>query len=237
MTSLAVYETEVRRRLEHVVGQVEGALAEAGRAPGSARIVAVSKYVDASHAACLVRAGLTHLGENRLQVAQPKLDSQLPVTWHFIGPLQRNKLRRIVAQFDWIHSLDRHETARDIDRLCMELGREVRCLVQVNVSGEAEKSGLAPGEVQEFVEFCQTLPNLQVVGLMMIGSRGADAGQAREEMGRLRTLRDSVAQAVDAALPELSMGMSGDYLEAIAEGATIVRLGRVLVADEEVFDK
>jgi len=237
VTSLEDYEILVRRRFEHVLGRVEAALAEAGRVPGSARIVAVSKYVDASHAACLVRAGLTQLGENRLQVAQPKLDSKLPATWHFIGPLQRNKLRRIVAQFDWIHSLDRCETARDIDRLCLELGREVRCLVQVNISGEAEKSGLAPSEVQAFVEFCETLSNLHVVGLMMIGSRGADARQSREEMGRLRTLRDAVAQASATALPELSMGMSGDYLEAVAEGATILRLGRVLVTDEDSFDK
>lgn len=181
--------------------------------------------MEVAHAA--FAAGITLLGENRVQEAEPKVAAIPRAEWHLVGQLQRNKARRAVRAFAAIHSIDSVELLERVAALADEERRRPRVLLQVNVSGERTKAGMAPHEVGR-AETIAAVRAHGVVGLMTIAPLGADQAAARAVFRRLRFLRDELQQASGTALPELSMGMSGDAEAAAAEGATLVRIGTAL---------
>ncbi|MCY0874973.1 MAG: YggS family pyridoxal phosphate-dependent enzyme [Firmicutes bacterium] len=231
MSDLELYERGVKERLVHLQQEVAQAAARSGRTSDAVRIVGVSKYIDLAQTEILAKVGLSDLGENRWQVAQPKVEAKLPVTWHFIGPLQTNKARKVVQHFGLIHTLDRIELARVLCAEATAQGRIVKALMQVNIAREPQQSGVDPNRVEALLEEISTLGQLQVVGFMMIGTQGAGEALLRRQFSWLRELRDGVAQRCGLPLTELSMGMSNDFALAIEEGATLVRIGRRLVLE------
>jgi pyridoxal phosphate enzyme (YggS family) len=195
------------------------------------RIVAVTKTHGPPAVRAAVDAGLTDVGENRVQEALEKQAAvpDLAVSWHLIGTLQRNKARHAAGRFTLIHSLDRADLAAELDRR-VGPGRQQAVLVQVNCSDEAQKGGVEPDGLPALLETLRGLAALEVRGLMTMSALTDDAGEQRRAFRRLRELRD-VEERRGHRLPELSMGMSGDYPVAVEEGATMIRLGTVLFGE------
>ncbi len=195
------------------------------------RIVAVTKTHGPETVRAAWAAGLTEVGENRLQEALPKMaaTADVPVAWHLVGTLQRNKARLAAGRFALIHSLDRLELAEALARR-MPPGERQAVLVQVNCSAEPQKGGVEPGALPALLDAIHGLPALEPRGLMTLAGLTDDPERQRTAFARLRALRDEAAGR-GHALPELSMGMSGDYVVAVEEGATIVRLGTVLFGE------
>jgi len=195
------------------------------------RIVAVTKTHGPEAVRAAVAAGLEDVGENRVQEALSKQDqlSDLPVRWHLIGTLQRNKARHAVGRFALIHSVDRAELAEELARRVAPGGRQP-VLVEVNCSGESQKGGVDPAGLPALLERIGELPAIELRGLMTMAALNADAAAQRAAFGRLRSERDRMTDA-GYPLPELSMGMSGDYPIAVEEGATMVRLGTLLFGE------
>lgn len=229
----------MRNRLQSNLESVNARIAEAARAAGrqrrDIRLVAVTKYVDAAVAAELVALGCTDLGENRPQTLWEKA-AAIPdpdVRWHLVGPLQRNKIRRTLPLVSLIHSVDSFRLAEAIDRIARELNRSVDLLLEVNVSAEQTKQGLAVDQVETALLAIAGLPAVRVGGLMCMSGLQSNASQKRREFAGLRELRDTLQRTTPqgSQLRELSMGMSDDFEIAIAEGATLVRLGSVLFAE------
>ncbi|SRR6266571_2104775 len=211
---------DIRANLERVRERIARAAERVGRRADDVTLVAVSKTVDAARVREAIAAGVTALGENRVQEARAKIaEVGRPVPWHLIGHLQTNKAKDALELFDVIHSLDRLELAAELDRRARQRGQDVAALLQVNVGGEATKGGVAPDEVGRALEAIAKLERVRVRGLMTIPPEVERAEQAR---GWFRTLR-GLAERHD--LRELSMGMSGDFEVAIEEGATLVRVG------------
>lgn len=213
------------------IAAIRGVIAERQQAGGwshPVRIVAVTKTHGPEAVRAAVAAGLDAVGENRVQEALPKMSAtaDLAVEWHLIGGLQRNKARQAVGQFALIHSVDRLELATELDRRAEPEGVQP-VLVQVNCSAEPQKGGVEPSDLPALLEAMRTLPRLRVDGLMTMAEFTDDERVQRRTFGLLRTLRDQM-HAEGHALPELSMGMSGDYPAAIQEGATMLRLGSIL---------
>ena len=206
---------------------IEGAATGAGRDPRAVRIVAVTKTWPVDVCRSAVEAGLTALGENRVQEALPKVAALPDAEWHLVGHLQSNKARAAVGAFGWIHSVDSVALLRRIDAAAHELGRVPRLLLQINVTGEPRQHGLPPEALSspELVSAVGELGRARLVGLMAIARAGGDP---RPDFVRLRDLRDALQQRLGQELPELSMGMSGDHLVAVEEGATMVRIGTAL---------
>jgi pyridoxal phosphate enzyme (YggS family) len=204
----------------------------AGRDPLSVRLVAASKMVDVARIRAAIAAGVTVIGENYLQETRQKLGQigRADVEWHLIGALQRNKVRYVFDLFDMMHSLDRLALAEEINRRAERLGRRLRVLLEVNVSGEASKSGWTPAGLLHDIRQLAALPNLQVRGLMTIPPPTPQPHEARPFFRQLRQLRDRLAQeGYDGmTFDELSMGMTADYEVAIEEGATLVRVGTAI---------
>jgi pyridoxal phosphate enzyme (YggS family) len=195
------------------------------------RIVAVTKTHGPAAVRAAVAAGLADVGENRVQEALEKQAglADVPVAWHLIGTLQRNKARHAAGRFAMIHSLDRPDLAAELDRR-MPAGQHQVVLVQVNCSGEPQKGGVEPEGLPALLEALRSFDRLDVRGLMTMSALTGDAGEQRRAFRRLRELRDA-AEREGHRLPELSMGMSGDYPVAVEEGATMVRLGTVLFGE------
>jgi pyridoxal phosphate enzyme (YggS family) len=195
------------------------------------RIVAVTKTHGPAAVRAAVGAGLTDVGENRVQEALEKQAAlpDLPVSWHLIGTLQRNKARHAAGRFALIHSLDRADLGAELDRRVVP-GHRQAVLVQVNCSDEPQKGGVEPEGLPALLEALRGLAALEVRGLMTMSALTDDAGEQRRAFRRLRELRD-VEERRGHQLPELSMGMSGDYPVAVEEGATMIRLGTVLFGE------
>jgi PLP dependent protein len=195
------------------------------------KIVAVTKTHGPEAVRAAVAAGITAVGENRVQEALAKQDqlADVAVEWHLIGTLQRNKARHAVGRFALIHSVDRLDLAQELARRVAPGGRQA-VLVQVNCSNEPQKGGVEPEALPALLEGLRPLDRLDVRGLMTMAALTADAGEQRRAFRLLRTLRDG-AEAVGDPLPELSMGMSADFPVAVEEGATIVRLGTLLFGE------
>jgi len=215
--------SQIRERHDRLLVRLRITAEANGHDPARLRIVAVTKTWPVEVAQAAHDAGLTLLGESRVQEAEPKIAALPTVEWHFIGRLQSNKARRAVRGFAVIHSVDSNDLLRRISEIATEEGRSPRLLLQVNISGEEAKGGLSPDEI-----VAQALPAASLVGLMTIAPMGASVEQARSIFGRLRDLRDRVQHAVGIGLPELSMGMSADAEAAAAEGATLIRIGTAL---------
>jgi pyridoxal phosphate enzyme (YggS family) len=238
MNSKAQRQEQLRQRLERVLERMAEAAVRANRRPDDVKLVAVSK----THPAEIIReaivAGVTDLGENRVQEAEAKIPEvgRQAARWHLIGHLQSNKARRAVELFDVIHSLDSAALARRLDRACGEMGREeLPVLIQIDLGQEATKSGAAESEVPEIIDAIRQSQRLRLTGLMTLPPYFDDPEQARPFFRRLRELRDELrAQGVfGESSGELSMGMTHDYEVAIEEGATMVRVGTAIFGARE----
>jgi pyridoxal phosphate enzyme (YggS family) len=213
---------------------VQASIAERQRDAGLSHpvaIVAVTKGHGPEAVRAALSVGLSVVGENRVQEALAKQEATagLPVRWHLIGTLQRNKVRHVVGRFELIHSVDRMDLAAELDHR-LEPGARQRVLVQVNCSAEPQKGGVEPEALPGLLDEIARLPRLEVNGLMTMAALTDDVGEQRRTFTRLRALRDA-AVARGHSGPELSMGMSGDYLVAVEEGATMVRLGTLLFGE------
>lgn len=210
-----------------VVDEVHQCASSAGRDVDSVTIVGVSKYVDAETTQLLVEAGCRHLGENRPQSLWQKAETlslDPSVRWHMIGHLQRNKIRRTLRCRPIIHSVDSGRLLAAIAEQSTELDEPMSLMLEVNISGERAKTGMLADELAGLLE---RLPigGVRVIGLMAMAGWGTDRDEARRQFAATRTLRDRLTAQSGIELPELSMGMSGDFAEAIAEGSTMVRIG------------
>ncbi len=216
----------IEKNLEAVRARIAAACARAGRPADAVRLLAVSKTYGPEAVRAAAAAGQRLFGENRVQEAAAKIP-ECPgrLEWHLIGHLQSNKAAAAARLFDWVHSVDSAKLLEALDRQAGEAGRTLRALVQVNVSGERSKSGLAPGAAAEVLALGNRLRNVQVCGLMTIPPAAEDPEKARPFFRKLRELRDEWSAATGADLAELSMGMTHDLDVAIEEGATFVRVG------------
>ena len=215
-----------RARVFEVIGE---AATRAGRAADDVTLVAVSKTVPAQRLRAAIAAGLTTLGENRVQEAASKAAELEGVDWHLVGPLQSNKARRALETFAVIQSVDSVELARRLDTIAASMDRpRVPVLLQVNVDRDAGKAGFDPDAIVAAAETLDGLARIEVRGLMTIGRLAAMPEEARPTFAALRELAARLRSAWPGLGPDLSMGMSDDYAVAVEEGATIVRVGRAL---------
>ena len=225
-------EPPIAANLNRVNARIAAAAVAAGRAATDVRLVAVSKKFGPAHIESAVAAGLHDLGENRVQEALQKQAAigTLPITWHLIGHLQSNKARRAATAFDWIHSLDSVDLLRRLDHAAAACGRSPNLLIQVDLAGETTKHGATEAEVHRIIDAAATCRSVAVCGLMVMPPWSKDPEAARPYFHRLRRLRDELraAEPDRARLDQLSMGMSHDLEVAIAEGATMVRVGTAL---------
>jgi pyridoxal phosphate enzyme (YggS family) len=222
----------LQERIEEVERRVTEACLRSNRQREEVQIIAVTKYVSLKATGEAIRSGLTQVGENRWQDAQSKWEAYATeADWHFIGHLQTNKVKEVIGKFHYIHSLDRLTLAEELHKKAFALGIQVKCLIQLNVSGEETKYGLPPDQLFTFAEQVRELPNIQVIGLMTMAPYEAEDEATRPVFRELRRLRDELntKQIFNYSIPHLSMGMSNDFEIAIEEGATWVRLGSVLV--------
>ena len=218
--------------LKAVRSEIGAALERAGRSGEQVCLVAVTKTVAPERIAEAAGLGLTDFGENRLQEAKPKLRLLPHLHWHFIGHLQTNKAGDALTGFKLIHSLDRIRLARRLQHQAERFQTRARCLVQVNISGEKSKHGLAAAELPDFLEAVSDLPLVKVEGLMTMAPYSSDPEEARPIFRRLKELQRACSRP-GLPLRALSMGMSGDYIVAVEEGATMVRVGSVLFGPRE----
>jgi hypothetical protein len=215
-------------RLLQVQERIRTAAERAGREAASVTLVAVSKTVPVQVVREALAAGVTILGENRVQEARDKIAALSGRgTWHLVGHLQTNKAKLAVQLFDLIHSLDSPRLAEALDRSAEQAGRVVRCLVEVNLGGEESKSGTTEEGVRPLLEAAARLAHLRIEGLMTVPPFLPDPEQVRPFFRRLRSLRDKLA-GEGFRLAELSMGMTHDFEVAIEEGATMVRIGTAI---------
>jgi pyridoxal phosphate enzyme (YggS family) len=221
-----------RERLQHnwqlVRQEVEAAAAEHGREADEITIVAVSKYVDADTTLALIEAGCSDLGESRPQSLWEKAESLQShpgdVRWHLIGHLQRNKVRRTLRHQPVIHSIDSERLLATVADEAVAQNQNSTVFLEVNISGDAAKTGFDPEHLPGVLERVPSA-GVRVVGLMAMAGRGTSSDKARRQFEQLRELRDRLASGSAQPLAELSMGMSNDFREAIAAGATVVRIG------------
>jgi pyridoxal phosphate enzyme (YggS family) len=215
-----------------VRAEIADACARAGRSPEEVSLVGVSKTHPPEAVAAAVRAGLRDVGENRVQEAASKIPAvrqllDVAPTWHLVGHLQTNKARQAVESFSMIESVD---SVRLVEALSARARRRLEVLIEVNLTGEASKTGAPPDEVEAIVRAIGGSRNLRLQGLMAIGPLKGGPEAARPVFRRLRSMRDDLRQRFSLELPELSMGMSEDYPVGVEEGASMLRLGRVLFA-------
>jgi len=216
-------------KVRQTISQAERA---AGRPEGSVQLIAVTKTHPVDVIQKAIDAGQLMFGENRVQEARakiPELSSR--IQWHLIGHLQSNKIRPALPLFQLIHGVDSVELLADIDRIAAELGLFPRILLQVNLAGEASKFGFSPAKLLEQVETIDGFKRANIEGLMTIPPLAPSPEHSRPYFVALRELRDRLARESGFALPELSMGMSDDYQVAIAEGATMVRVGTAIFGE------
>lgn len=195
--------------------------------PSSVTVVAASKYVDANDIKVLLSAGINNIGENRVDnfLEKYELLKNEDIKWHFIGHLQRNKALDVIDKIDFLESLDSLKLAEIINTHRLS---PLKCFVEVSINLEENKNGVPYFELEDFLKQLKQYPNIEVVGLMMMTIRHSEEESLKEQFRKLRLLRDEMEEKLSIKLPYLSMGMSEDYLEALEEGATHIRLGRKL---------
>ncbi len=219
---------KLRANIEAVRASLLWAAGKSGQ--DNVRLIAVTKTVPAAVIGEAMQFGLTSFGENRLQEALPKVEMYPDADWHFIGRLQTNKVKDVIGRFNLIHSLDRWKLAEALNGHAENLGKKVSVLVQVNIAGEAQKGGMAPAELQDFLCDTSTLSSLCVEGLMTVPPYEEDAEKVRpyfREMNRL--FRSFSIPGIKMNI--LSMGMSHDFTVAVEEGANLVRIGSAIFGE------
>jgi PLP dependent protein len=218
--------------LERVREQIASAAANAGRSADDVELVAITKTHPAEKVREAIQAGQTLFGESRVQEARAKIPELLSnIRWHFVGHLQKNKVRQALPLFEMIHSVDSLALAQDINRIAQEEGLYPRVLLEVNVAGEGSKFGFAPNGLREQMETLLALPRLSIEGLMCIPPLAVESENSRNFFVQLRELRDSLEKEFNVKLPRLSMGMTQDFSIGIEEGATLVRVGTAIFGE------
>lgn len=217
----------IRKNLDAVQDRIHAACQRAGRDENSVRLVAVTKYAQWPWVKALAEFHQT-FGENRPQQLQERSVLMPEIHWHLIGQLQRNKAKLAVEHAAMIHSVDSAKLLERVSSVSSEQHNGSEVLLQVNVSGEDSKSGFTPESLRAEWSDLQQLPNVKIRGLMTMAPATDDEAVIRKVFRDLRTLRDEIQDAHKTALPQLSMGMSGDFEIAIEEGATLVRIGSLL---------
>jgi pyridoxal phosphate enzyme (YggS family) len=226
-----VIEDTLRIRLRdnwrRLLDEVAEAAISAGRQPDEVRVIGVSKYVDVDVTMALRDVGCIDLGEARPQKLIEKASAFNigTVSWHLIGALQRNKAKRTVEVADFIHSVDSIKLLQTILSHASQCGRFPKLLIEVNISGDGEKHGFTPSELLSVWDEITTLGQSSIVGLMAMAGLTAQGDEVRQQFSAVRELRETLQERYRVTLPELSMGMSGDFRQAIGEGATMVRVG------------
>lgn len=216
-------------RVESIRGRISDACRQAGRNPSSVKLMAVTKTHPLEAASFAARAGLPCVGENRVQEAIEKIgQADFTIPWELIGHLQTNKAKGAAQAFARIQTVDRIKLVGALDRYAGEAGRILPILLQVNAGDDPAKFGASVAEAPALLEAALAAPHLRVEGLMTIAPLDDSPDVARAAFARLRRLRDDLAGSFGVALPELSMGMTGDLAEAVAEGSTLVRVGTAL---------
>jgi len=215
--------------VNHVRSRILSAALAAGRDPAGVTLVAVTKGKTAESIRLAATAGVTNFGENYLQEALPKLLAlaDLPLIWHFIGGIQSNKTRDIAERFDWVHSVDRINVAQRLSAQRPFHAPPLNVCLQVELVPEPNKNGVNPAQLHDLAQAVAQLPRLQLRGLMCVPPPQPDAASERAVFARLRRLLEAL-NAAGLKLDTLSMGMSGDFESAIAEGATLVRIGTAI---------
>lgn len=241
---LTTPQQRIQENWNHTVDRVRAATVDANRNVEDVQIIGVSKYVDAETTSFLIDAGCDQLGENRPQMLWQKAEAlgwhnQTPKEqsppdqtrpgprWHMIGHLQTNKLRRILRYAPLIHSVDSERLLRAIQTESERIDSVTPVLLEVNISGEDNKTGLPPSELRKLLAIGD-LANVRIVGLMAMAGWGTDSDEAGKQFQAVKQLQQDLQQETGRSLPELSMGMTGDFPQAIAAGATMVRIGSAL---------
>ncbi len=234
----ASLETAIAANLAAARARIAAAAIRAGRPPSAVRLIAVSKTFGPGHVLAAMAAGQRDFGENRVQEALPKIAACAAASprWHLIGHLQSNKARKSVGPFDCLHSIDSLDLLRRLDVIAQEQARDLDVLVQVDLAGEATKSGAPPDEARAMLDEAARCRRVRVGGLMLMPPFFDDVERVRPYFRRLRAFRDEeAARGISPAhLAELSMGMSHDFEVAIEEGATMVRIGTAIFGSRTV---
>jgi PLP dependent protein len=222
----------IAENLERVCEQIARAAAKANRNADDVELVAISKTHDAAKVREAIEAGQTLFGEGRVQEARVKIP-ELPsnLRWHFVGHLQKNKIRHALPLFELIHGVDSLALAKDINRIAEEDGLHPRVLLEVNVAGEGSKFGFTPEKLREGLENLLALSRLSILGLMTIPPIADEAEASRRHFIQLRELRDRLQTEFHVDLAQLSMGMTQDFAVAVEEGATLVRVGTAIFGE------
>jgi PLP dependent protein len=222
----------IAENLARVREQIAQAVAKAGRSVEDVELVAISKTHDAERVRKAIDAGQTLFGESRVQEARVKIP-ELPsnLRWHFVGHLQKNKIRHALPLFELIHGIDSLALAQDMNRIAEDEGMHPRVLLEVNVAGEGSKFGFTPEKLREEMESLLALPRLSILGLMTIPPAAEEAEASRRFFVELRELRDRLQTEFRVDLAQLSMGMTQDYRVAVEEGATLVRVGTAIFGE------
>jgi pyridoxal phosphate enzyme (YggS family) len=230
--------TSIAENLERVREQIAQAAARAGRVAEEIELVAITKMHPAEKVREAIEAEQTLFGESRVQEARAKIP-ELPsnLRWHFVGHLQKNKIRHALPLFEMIHSVDSFDLAQDINRIAEEQGVHPRVLLEVNVAGEGSKFGFAPDDLREQMEALLALPRLSIEGLMCIPPLVMESEDSRKFFVQVRELRDSLEKEFNMKLPQLSMGMTQDFRIGIQEGATLVRVGTAIFGERSKKQK
>ena len=229
----------LQENYQRVLESVRQAALDAGRTPDSVRLLAVSKTFPPEDIRTVFEAGQIRFGENKVQELQTKVPV-LPaeIEWHLIGHLQSNKAAKAVEAAQWIHSVDSVHLAEKIGNAAARLGKQINILLEVNISGEESKFGLHSFEdTAPAAEAVLRFPELHLCGLMTMAEPGVSEARLRSTFSGLRSLRDRLETEFRIPLPELSMGMTSDYREAILEGSTIVRIGSAIFGGRDYTKK
>jgi len=222
----------IPENLERVRAQIARAAAKSGRSADDVELVAITKTHPAEKVQEAIEAGQALFGESRVQEARAKIP-ELPsnIHWHFVGHLQKNKVRQALPLFEVIHSVDSLALAQDVNRIAEEEGLYPRVLLEVNVAGEGTKFGFTSDHLREQIEMLLALPRLSIEGLMCIPPLAVESEDSRKFFVQVRKLRDSLEKEFSIKLPQLSMGMTQDFPIGIEEGATLVRVGTAIFGE------
>ncbi len=219
----------VKQRINNVCQRI-------GRDPGEIKLIAVSKTVPAEAIKIAVENGIDHIGENRVQEAEKKFEQLGNIaTWHLVGHLQTNKVKKALLIFHFIHSVDSFHLAQEISKRALLLQQEFDCLVEVNTSGEDTKFGVSPDETHQLIQKIAPFPGIRIKGLMTIGAFLPDPEDVRPCFKMLRELRDEIDKAglENVDMKYLSMGMTDDFEVALEEGANMIRIGRAIFGERD----
>ena len=228
----------IAENLERVREQIAQAAGKAGRSVDDLELIAISKTHEAAKVREAIEAGQTLFGESKVQEARVKIP-ELPSStrWHFVGHLQKNKIRHALPLFELIHSVDSLALAEDVNRIAEEEGLHPRVLLEVNVAGEGSKFGFQPEKLRADMESLLALPRLSILGLMCIPPVADEAEASRKYFVGLRELRDRLQTEFHVDLAQLSMGMTQDFAVAVEEGATLVRVGTAIFGERSKSQK